>query len=148
MIGVDTEMLSGMWQTPEKPYMIADVRIENGTDNNFVNELFKNNLDENFFGYSAWNTSANTLGSLICAAKIKFLAKKYNDAAFKKLQTIRFLDDWAYQANVRQLGPEFSAVKDLMRDFEKIVFEKIGTDAVTCYKFPWNRLFEVEVELN
>ena len=78
----------------------------------------------------------------------KFLAKKYNDEAFKKLQTIRFLDDWAYQANVRQLRPEFSAVKDLMRDFEKIVFEKIGTDAVTCYKFPWNRLFEVEVELN
>lgn len=148
VMGVDTEMFSGIWQKPEKPYMIADVRFANGADNNFVNELFKNNLDENFFGYSAWNTSANTLGSLICAAKIKYLAKKYNDAAFKKLQTIRFLDDWAYQANVRQLRPEFSAVKDLMRDFEKIVFEKTGTDVVTCYKFPWNRLFEVEVELN
>ena len=92
----------GLWQKPDKPYMIADVRYANGSDNAFVEKLFEKDFDDNFYGYSAWNTSANSLGSLICAAKVKYFAKNYNDAAFKKLQTVRFLDDWAYQANVRQ----------------------------------------------
>lgn len=66
---------AGMWEKPGKPYMIADVRYANGADNSFVSKLFEKGFDENFYGYSAWNTSANSLGSLICAAKVKFLAK-------------------------------------------------------------------------
>ena len=113
----------------------------------FLNEFFKFDFDNNFFGYSGWNTTANSLGSLICAAKIKFLAKDYNDKAFKKLQYIRFLDDWAYQANVRQLKPDNNSINYLMSGYEKIISEKLGLSFSVNYSFPWNRLFEVEVEL-
>ncbi len=139
---VDTKPFSGDWHEPEKPYMIADVRFANGSDNAFVEKLFEAGLGENFCGYSAWNTSANSLGSLICASKIK----ADNDDAFKRLQAIRFLDDWAYQANVRQAGT--MDIKDLMKPFEEKVFENLNVQYNVNYSFPWDRLFEVEVELS
>lgn len=137
----------GLWQKPDKPYMIVDVRFANGSDNAFVEKLFEKDFDDNFYGYSAWNTSANSLGSLICAAKVKYFAKSYNDAAFKKLQTVRFLDDWAYQANVRQQlsKPDEILVEQKMKPFENRIFEKLGVKYDISYKFPWDRLFEVEV---
>lgn len=139
---IDTKPFSGVWHEPDKPYMIADVRFANGADNTFVEKLFEAGFGENFCGYSAWNTSANTLGSLICAAKIK----ADNNDAFKKLQVVRFLDDWAYQANVRQSG--ITDIKDLMKPFEDRIFAQLGVKYNINYSFPWNRLFEVEVELN
>lgn len=148
---VGTENFSKTFTTPNKPYMIADVRFANGADNNFVKELFKNKInDENFYGFSAWNTSANSLGSLICGAKIKFFAKKYNEKAFKKLQITRFLDDWAYQANVRQQleKPNIEKTTELMKDFEKTLEKVLNTNIAVNYKFPWERLFEVEVDFN
>ncbi len=142
VMGIDTKPFSGEWKKPEKPYIIADVRFANGADNAFVEKLFEAGLGENFCGYSAWNTSANTLGSLICGA----IMKTNNNEAFKKLQTTRLLDDWAYQANVRQIGT--MDIKDLMKPFEKKVFEILKAHYSVNYSFPWNRLFEVEIELN
>jgi len=139
-----TEPFSGIWTPPQKPYAIADVRFANGADNNLVNQF--TTFDENFYGYSAWNTSANSLGSLICAAKIKFLASKYNDDAFKKLQTTRFLDDWAYQANIRQTKPDLNDLNTNMKIYENKVADFIGKSYNVSYNFPWNRLFEVEIE--
>ena len=143
-----TEPFSDVWNIPQKPYMIADVRFANGADNSFVNKLFEKGFDENFYGYSAWNTSANSLGSLICGAKVKFLAKKYNDKEFKKLEVVRFLDDWAYQANVRQAlsKPDTTELTPKMKPFEKGVAKVLKTEFEVKYSFPWKRLFEVEVE--
>ena len=145
-----TAPYSGKWEKPQKPFMIADVRYANGADNSFVNKLFEKGFDENFYGYSAWNTSANTLGSLICAAKVKFLAKQLNAEAFKKLQTVRLLDDWAYQANVRQRlnKPDTKCIADLMKPYEDEIFKVLSYNFQVSYDFPWRRLFEVEVELN
>lgn len=126
---------SGHLILPDKPYAIADVRYANGADNDFVEDILPK-LDENFYGYAGWNTSANTLGSLLAGVKVKFAAGKYNNEAFKRLQNIRFLDDWAYQANVR--GKDLS----LMRPFE----ERLGVKNVK-YTLPWNRSFEIEVIL-
>lgn len=149
---VETENFDRSFKVPDKPYMLADVRFANGSDNNFVKELLDNNKlsDENFYGYSAWNTSANTLGSLICGAKIKFLAQRYNPNGFKKLQITRFLDDWAYQANVRQnlSSPDIQELTNKMHVFEKkienVIMEKIDVK----YSYPWERLFEVEIEFS
>ena len=148
VMGIDTEPFNGTWETPPKPYMIADIRFANGADNKFVEQIFKTDFDNNFYGYSGWNTTANTLGSLICAAKIKFLAQKYNDKAFKKLEITRLLDDWAYQANVRQQKTDSKLIKSKMTEFERIVFDKLNLSANLSYKFPWNRLFEVEIEFH
>ena len=140
-----TEPFNGNFKFPDKNFMIADVRFANGADNEFVKQFINNKCPNTFYGFSAWNTSANTLGSLICAAKVKFLAKKYNDKAFKKLQAIRLLDDWAYQANTRQM---LSSTKTPdMKNFEFQVEHFLNYKINAFYSYPWNRLFEIEVNL-
>ena len=148
VMGINTKSFEGEFKTPDKPYMTADVRFANGADNVFIRELFKNELkDEYFYGYSAWNTTANTLGSLICGAKVKFFAQKYNKDNFKKLQVTRFSDDWAYQANVRQMlkKTDENELALLMREFEPAIRDVLKTDIDVKYSYPWHRLFEVEV---
>ena len=142
-----TEQFGGEFKTPDKNFMIADVRFANGADNAFVKKLFENDLIDNFYGYAAWNTSANSLGSLICGAKVKYFAKSFDRSAFQKLQTVRFLDDWAYQANVRQnlKTPDVDKITAEMRHYENVVFDKLKSKYKIDYKFPWNRLFEVEI---
>ena len=105
-------------------------------------------------GYAGWNTTGNTLGSALCCAIVKFLANNPDEAAFKKVQAVRFLDDWAYQANVRKAlksrfdKPDIEALKTLMQPFEKTLQEKTGLDLTTTkYSYPWNRFFEIEVSV-
>ena len=139
-----TEAFYGEFEIPEKA-MIADVRFANGADNAFVESFIKDKMPKSFYGYSAWNTSANSLGSLICAAKVKFLAKKYNENAFKRLLAIRLLDDWAYQANVRQ---SLTCTQDIdLKKFEQQVSEFLDYEITAKYTYPWKRLFEIEVVL-
>lgn len=159
VMGGKTQPFSGQFNLPKKPYMLADVRFANGADNMFIDKLFKKPIDfDNFYGYSAWNTSANTLGSLICTGIVRYFAKDYNAEAFKKLQMVRFLDDWAYQANVRQAlkkeeernkkeksRPDLRKLKKIMIPFEKKLNRIIGISPQIKYKFPWKRFFEVEV---
>lgn len=155
VMGGKTKPFSGKIDFPKKPFMVADVRFANGADNKFAEKILKklekSTALEDFYGYSAWNTSANTLGSLICAAVVKFFAKDYNEEAFKNLQLVRFLDDWAYQANVRQIlkaiskRPDVKQLKTIMAPFEKRMEKILGTKQKIKYRFPWKRFFEVEV---
>ena len=146
VMGWETSELNKKIKFPTKPYAIADVRFANGADNEFVHQLLENfNLD-NFYGYAGWNTSANTLGSLLACVKVKYKAKKYNDLVFKKLQAIRFLDDWAYQANVRCMITQPCDIKSLMKPFEDKIKDLLNLDfKETSYSYPWNRKFEIEV---
>ena len=136
---------------PLKPFAVADVRYANGADNEFVDALFANNIPQ--YGYAGWNTSANTLGSLLAGVKVKFNSKKYNDDAFKKLQLIRYLDDWAYQANVRAEIKEPCDIKALMKPYENKIISKIYCKAsnskfgIIEYMYPWNRKFEIEIDI-
>ena len=145
VMGWDTKPYNKNFVESDKLYAIADVRFANGADNNFVNDFIdKINLNK-FYGYSAWNTSANSLGSLLAAIKVKFNAIKYNDKAFKKLQMIRFLDDWAYQANVRALIENPMDIKNLMRKYEQKLSKIFDYKSDFKYSFPWHRKFEVEI---
>lgn len=148
---VDTKPFKSVWTPPKKPYIIADIRYANGADNAFVKRLFETGFTNNFYGYSAWNTTANTLGSLIYAAILKYFAQKhgsYNDRAFKALQAVRLLDDWAYQANVRQqlLTPDIKVLTERMKPYEKEVEKQLDMKINAVYNFPWHRLFEVEID--
>ena len=148
---VATESFSGKFELTDRPYMIADVRFANGSDNKFVEQVLKLDLlSNNFHGYSAWNTTANSLGSLICGAKVKFLAKNYDKESFLKLTQTRLLDDWAYQANIRQQieKNDLKALVEKMKPYKKTIDEIFKTSYNNSYSFPWNRLFEVEVEFN
>lgn len=149
VMNIDTQHFCGDIDLPNAFYAVADVRFANGADNSFVKKIIHQIDLDNFYGYAAWNTSANTLGSLLAAVKIKFNAKKYNDIAFKKLQTIRFLDDWAYQANVRKQITLPVDIKSKMIQYEEIVLKCLNykKNVDIKYVFPWNRIFEVEVNI-
>ncbi len=153
VMNVDVPLFSGNLNLPEKPYIVADILNANGSDNNFVSKLLSKDL-KNFYGYAAWNTTGNTLGSVISGALTYYKAKKPDKNAFNELQTVRFLDDWAYQANVRSkirnditnLSPEI--LKENMAEYEKIITAKFPIDKKINYYFPWNRFFETGIILS
>ena len=132
---------------PNHPYFIADVNNANGADKGIILQLFEEEIN-NFYGYCAYNTSANTVGCAIFCAIVKFLAIKnnsYNHEAFLKFQFIRFLDDWAYQANIRQEISEPCNIQPMMKTYETRISELLELPIRNEYFFPWERLFEIEV---
>lgn len=161
VMGVKTQPFSGQFSLPKKPYILADVRFANGADNIFIEKFFKKPIDfDTFYGYSGWNTSANTLGSLICAGIVRHFAKDYNEEDFKKLQMIRFLDDWAYQANVRQAlkqkaknkkqqidRPDVRELSKMINPFEQRLAKLFRINPQIKYKFPWKRFFEIGITI-
>ena len=61
---------------------------------------------------------------------------------------VRFLDDWAYQANIRENG-KTPKIKEKMKPFEdelSKVFAHAKTSLIK-YTYPWKRSFEIEVSL-
>lgn len=140
----------------EKPYFVVDIRNANGADNSFVKSLFEYGLDkDNFLGYAGWNTTGNSLGSAICCALVKYVSKNINLNEFKKVQLIRFLDDWAYQANVRKKLKSYfdnisvEELKKEMSPFQKQLFSTLNFDPNSIdYSYPWERFFEIRVSVN
>lgn len=146
VMGWATEPFDGKLVLPDKPFAVADVRFANGADNAFVKQLLEKIDLENFYGYAGWNTSANTLGSLLCAMKVKWQAKQYNPQAFAKLELVRFLDDWAYQANVRAQIEKPIDIRNLMQPYETRLNNVLKlAPSKLDYTYPWKRKFEVEV---
>ena len=145
VMGWTTQPFRKTFTPPDKPYAVADVRYANGADNDFVVQILQ---DFPAYGYAGWNTSANTLGSLLAGVKVKLNDKKYSDKAFRKLQMIRLLDDWAYQANVRING-ETPQLEDLMKPYEERLTRYLEFKPVNpiTYSYPWKRSFEIEVSL-
>ena len=135
------------------PYALADVKNANGADN-YLSENFIKNIKyhDNFYGFGAWNTTGNTLGTVISTAIIKFLAKKfdkYNELAFKKSQYIRLMDDWAYQANVRKIlrmKGDTKTIKEEMAPYLEKISNWLEYSVETSYSFPWDRTFEIEIK--
>ena len=153
VMGVDVEGYNKELILHDKPYCIADILNANGADNGFVELLLKQDLNsDNFFGYAGWNTTGNTLGTVLCCALVKYFASDFNKDAFKEVQLVRFLDDWVYQANVRKkLKADFEvsqleALQNEMKPYEEKLKEKLGLCCVELkYTYPWNRFFEVEI---
>lgn len=147
VMGWTTQPFRKTFTPPDKSYAIADVRYANGADNDFVEQLLPQIDLKNFYGYAGWNTSANTIGSLLAGVKVRWNAGKYNEAAFKRLQIIRFLDDWAYQANVRGMIENPCDIQDLMKPYEIKLAEIFGQIPPIEYLYPWSRKFEVEISI-
>ena len=135
------------------PFIIADINNANGSDNSLIENILKKGLSYNFLSYSGYNTSANTIGSALCFGVITYLAKKenkFNEKAFKKLFAIRLLDDWGYQANLRlDIQKKEKTLKELdFSYYENKIKKFINADFSFSYLLPWDRSFEIEVNLN
>lgn len=147
VMGWTTQPFRKTFTPPDKSYAIADVRYANGADNDFVEQLLPQIDLNNFYGYAGWNTSANTIGSMLAGVKVRWNAGKYNESAFKRLQIIRFLDDWAYQANVRGMIENPCDIQTLMKPYEIKLAEIFGQIPSIEYLYPWSRKFEVEISI-
>ncbi len=144
-----------------KAVAVADVKYGNGADNALVKNIFANNLEYRFAAYGGWNTSGNALGFALAQG---LLYADTPDAARENLLNVRYLDDWAYQANVRmQVYQDLiwknywngsnldetqlvAAQKEITTRMYGVAQTLMG-NVVKDYKFtlPWRRMFEVYV---
>ena len=142
------------------PVGIADIAFANGSDNALMENLERGGMLEKLQSYSGWNTATNSSGFALGTG---ILAPRMTNEGRKRLLTRRYLDDWAYQANVRAIAEkelqaeghgeaysrldgfrarEEARVSELLREFaEKHLppFRGLQNLKVT---FPWNRMFE------
>lgn len=139
------------FEEPKGFYAIADIKSANGSDNDLIKKMLQNKYNENFLGYAGWNTTANTLGCVLSTSIITYIARKkgtLNEKYFKKLTATRLLDEWAYQANLRQnlrKNPEFDIEQGFIEYIQKVqTFLDLEIDKISFY-FPWDRTFEVGI---
>ncbi len=155
VMGINVPLFEGNIDDFDKPYFICDILNANGSDNNFVQKAVIEKELKEYYGYSGWNTTGNTLGCGISMALTYYKAKKPDNTAFNKLNTIRLLDDWAYQANVRgQIRDKKenlynNIIKEKMSYYEKTVLKKFNLEGVEVkYSFPWDRFFEIRIDIS
>lgn len=139
VLGEIVNKFEKQFKMPDFPYFIADINNANGADNVLVKKIFNEGLKAEFYGFCGYNTSANTIGCAIFVAITKFSAKNYDDLSFRKLQFIRFMDDYAYQANIRQSGGQFKEFEKKINAFLKTEFKNVK------FSYPWKRSFEIEI---
>ena len=142
----------------QKPVIVGDISCANGGDNLLVMQILDKTLDINkIYGYAGWNTTGNTLGSVISIGISRFIAEKTGDFElnnFKKTLLVRLVDDWAYQTIVRQKIRAITNLADRKTLKEELVPLVLNLTKKIEYNlnlsdfnldFPWNRTFEVEI---
>ena len=146
-----------------KKVILADIRYANGADNGLMKHLAERKILDKLYAYGGWNTADNTIGFVIAQS---ILMNKANDTERTRLLATRYLEDWGYQANVRQsiqndiiahtkgkatdvnikpIRPRLIAVSEhklLAFADQNLSFLDINDINIT---FPWNRTFEAEI---
>lgn len=152
------------------PVVLADVAYANGADLQLMELLEETGFIEDLTCYGGWNTSGNTLGTVIAVGSIWNTSPKVGDCekSLIEFREVRFIDDWLYQAKVRtevikelnSQGINHLALKGV-KDIEKariMVEEKLKMEVKKRSKrlfpleiekidLPWNRLFEIDITL-
>ena len=146
------------------PVAVADIAFANGADNALMNQLKLNDLQYKIRTYGGWNTATNTTGFAIGAG---VLTPFMDDRDVAELLTTRYLDDWAYQANVRQeiVGASYGiagkgnplSLDEKLLPLEKLLNERMNSFAaenlilprrwhLKDFKvtLPWQRTFECD----
>lgn len=142
---------------------LADISYSNGADNGFMEFLSSSGSLSRLAAYNGWNTADNAVGYAIAQG---ILSKDMEEKDRNRLLRQRLIDDWFYQSNVRRhLADELArhSREDMKYDLagsEKEITRFINqechalADKYEATKgskfevaFPWNRLFEVYVEV-
>ena len=144
---------------------VADVAYTNGADNALMEQLKNRGLLFKLHAYAGWNTATNSTGFALGEG---ILALKTSDNDRKHLLLTRYLDDWAYQSNIRQeVAAQLNWIKGdgfyeslddkkysaaewsskLMVEFVRKNLPEIGIVTKLRVEFPWNRMFEARINL-
>ena len=145
------------------PVSVADVAFANGADNALMAELQRRGLLYKIQAYAGWNTPTNSSGFALGEG---MLVRHMDGDSVDHLLTTRYLDDWAYQANVRNtiarqltwlrgdgfygsLGTKMDAVSmrssRMMNRFIEENLPPIAEVNTVTVTFPWNRMFESDI---
>ncbi len=142
-----------------KPLALADVSYANGADNGFMQELYNHSLIPLLSSYSGWNTADNSIGS---ALSLGLISRNVTAPAKEKFLRIRLADDWYYQSNIRPIlkkslnhGNQYAldgqrrALSLLMQKEFRRLDNRYPTLGITVIAadFPWNRLFEISIDI-
>ena len=148
------------------PVGIADISACNGADNALMNRLKNDNLQFKIRAYGGWNTATNSAGFLIGAGT---LTKWMDEGEIYEQLLTRYLDEWAYQANVRQPINDkliwtipgeggLWGLNEKQAGLEALTTQMIADFAAKnirlprnfalgnfAVKYPWSRTFEADV---
>ena len=151
------------------PVGIADISTSNGADNALMEQLRENDLQFKLHAYGGWNTATNSSGFLIGAGVLTKFMTEYEK---NSLLLTRYLDDWAYQSNVRtqinnglvwtipgegnlyNLNERRDGLEkltaNLLTDFAKDNFKLPANSALKniSAKFTWDRTFESDISFD
>jgi hypothetical protein len=144
------------------PRGIADVRYSNGADRTFVDRLLTAPQAYGVRAYGGWNTMSNTLGMALAQTLLP------GGSASRAFTLVRFLDDWAYQAVLRQRLAE-----EVVPQYAGATAQDLGEAVAPCVEaarmwlerefvpslercfgcriqiervgFPWRRLFNIDL---
>ena len=150
----------------KKVTALADGAYCNGGDREFLQMLSKNIDLLDLSAYAGWNTSSNTLGTVICQAVFVFLFG--NNSNQKRFLAERIYEDVGYCGYVRayvtnnilaDLGYNYfdagerngEVAKIVKQELEKYIdgsFPELSKkyDIARC-QMPWKRMFEVDLAL-
>ncbi|KIL36541.1 hypothetical protein SD71_07230 [Cohnella kolymensis] len=156
---------------------LADTAVSNGSDHVFMKQLSRAGLLGRLSAYAAWNTSGNSLGTVIAHAAVEAYYR-YSGAERSEEQkqlsrlfyVFRLLEDWGYQSLVRSeitryeldsLGGNYFDIAALEADVSAIAETKLlhfaGTflqdvhaDRISLDRvyFPWKRMFEIGLDVS
>lgn len=145
------------------PVAVADIRHTNGGDPLLVAALHERGLVEPLVGYAGWNTCSNAIGSTLAAAVTVVAARAQGCAdehARRRLVLHRMVEDVGYQSIVRTRLTQSSPSPENEADAERLLplahdlladylawLEPSGQARLDGMRFPWNRLFEVDFDL-
>ena len=145
------------------PVSIVDMAFSNGSDNTLVYGLYQDQMMYRLAAYNGWNTASNSVGYGIAQG---VLSKYMTADAHRDMLTTQYLDNWAYQANVRdyiyrmqqklEAGVVTQYYPTLNEELQSRTKEQLQRYASTylCIDpktvdvtLPWQRLFEVYVDV-
>ncbi|WP_028550182.1 DUF4127 family protein [Paenibacillus sp. UNC451MF] len=150
---------------------LADVAVSNGSDHPFMKLVGSGGLLHDIAAYAAWNTSGNSMGTVVSHAIIEsYYRGQKSDTVERYARSrayyyFRLIEDWGYQALVREdvihhVLPKLGASYYELKHVQTQVYESIQTKLVqfiadylqegSPYRFrienvhlPWSRMFEV-----
>lgn len=153
---------------------LADVALTNGSDVVLMNLLAKYKLIDKLQAYAGWNTSGNTLGTVIAHTIIESYYHEDRSGELKQASRDffyeRLIEDWGYQANVRfdiatndlerlegnyfDISKHIDEAENTIRkqlqqfiDHNIAPYTKEQVNLVDVYS-PWKRLFEVGIKVS
>ncbi|MBI3591214.1 MAG: DUF4127 family protein [Candidatus Melainabacteria bacterium] len=135
-----------------KPFILVDLAYANGADPLLIEALLKAKIDwDKCYGYAAWNTCSNSTGSALAIGINRWIAEKkkiFNKEAFKKCLLTKFLDDYAYQTQIRHSKVTEEEINEKIKNHTKQFSKILELDGINVRcALPWKRSFEVEIDV-